>query len=367
MENSTRKVFLITFFSRILVILASFLFLKIFKDPGSFTSFLTTFANHWDGHHYLFIAQNGYVSLGVERYFIVFPPFYPFLIRAFDVFFRNPALTAVIISNIFFVLGCLLLFNLLRLDYSENFSLMVVFLLAVFPSSYFFSTAYAESLYLFLFCVTFLLARQGRFLGASCLASLAVLTKPFGIIIWPAILIEWFKSAKRSWSALTVILAFMIFSAGIYLYFNYMLFGDIFAFQKFLETNWYKSFSWPWISVIESWKRGSLTPEWSIYKIYVGMAEAITATAAWVVAFVGLSKWAKLRLSYALYMFLGVLFFTSTTFILSSPRYLLSLPPFFIILTQLLNRRIAKFIWVIFSVVLMFYFSFTFARGQWAF
>ncbi len=360
---------MLAIFSRLGLLLGTFFLGKQFTPGEQFNSFVTyliSLASRWDGPHYIFIAQNGYVTTGVERFFIVFPPFYPLVIRSFNIIFNNPSLTAVIISNVLFVAACLVFYKLLRLDYSQDFSLFVVFLVCIFPTSYFFSAAYAESLFFLLFCLAMLSARKNQFLGAGLFAGLAVLTKPFGLIIWSAILIEWFINNKKIISLLTIFIL-MIVSGGIYLLLNFYLFGNFFAFQKFLEENWYKTFAWPWTGILESFKRGVSTPEWSSYKIYAGLAETIVSILSWLLVLFGLTKRAKIRFSYAVCSFLGVLFFTSTSFILSSPRYLLSIPPIFILLGRIFNQKILKVLWAVLSITLLFYLSGVFATGRWAF
>ena len=37
--------------------------------------------NRWDAPHYIDLAKNGYTNVGEGRYFIVFMPLYPFLIK----------------------------------------------------------------------------------------------------------------------------------------------------------------------------------------------------------------------------------------------------------------------------------------------
>lgn len=362
LSQATRKIFLFSLLSRAIQLFIPFFMVNRFSGQvffHSFGEFLTSFAGQWDGSHYLFIAQHGYVNVGTERLFIVFPPFYPFLIRVSDVFLHHLAFTAIIVSNVLFILGSLFFYKLLRLDYSERFSLGAVFLVAIFPAAYFFSTAYAESLFFFLVCAALYYARKNHFLPASVLAGLATLTKPFGLIIWPTIIIEWWLSEEKKRLDILIVLFFLLLAAEIYFFLNYALFKDFFAFQKFLQENWYKSFASPWEGIRGLWGRTSWTS--------LDALEFIATVTAWLFSFLGFIKWAKLRFSYAIYHFLAVLFFSSTGFILSSPRYLLSIPPFFILLTRIVNHKIIRPLWIMISLGLLLYLSFLFAQGHWAF
>src|SRR3990167_2861771 len=61
----------------------------------SFRDFILTFGKRWDGNSYTFIADHWYVTSGPEKYFIVFPPLYPILIKIFTVITQNSVLAGI--------------------------------------------------------------------------------------------------------------------------------------------------------------------------------------------------------------------------------------------------------------------------------
>lgn len=349
--------------NRIIVILIIF----FISNLRPFSFFINTFGHRWDGNSYTFIADHGYVTQGEEKNFIVFPPFYPSFIKIVSLTGINPTLSGVIISNIFFVAGMVTLYLLIRKRWDEHIAELTIFLISIFPTTYFLSVAYPESLFIFLFSFSFYLAERKFYLLAAFVGGLAASTRPFGLVIFPSLILFLIEGKELNFK--NFIFSGIIFTLPLvpYVWFNYSLFGSPFEFSTFLKQNWNKSFAFPWVGIIESWKRGIYTTELTTYKFFVGYAEAVASTLAWITSFFALKKWG-VKSPYFIYLLLGSLFFTSTGFILSAPRYLLSIPPFFIILSKFLSKnKSLKLLWIVCSLVLFVWFSKEFALGKWAF
>ena len=349
--------------NRIIILLLAF-FLSGIRH---FYNFLLTIGGRWDGNSYTFLATHGYVIQGPEKSFLVFPPLYPAFIKIFSLFGLDPILSGVIISNVFFVLGMVVLYKLVESTWNKKVALSTVILISVFPTTYFFSIAYPESLFVFLFSLSFYFAHKKSFLLSALIGGFATMTRPFGLVIFPSILV-FMLNAKRL-NLKNLLLTVLLFTLPILPYFhiNYSLFGSPLAFTTLLKQNWQKSFDFPWNGIVSSWKRGIFTTDSFSYKYFVGYAEAITSTIAWIFVALGAKMW-KIKSPYFLYLFLGTFFFTSTGFILSAPRYLLSIPPFFILFAELISKK--RFILFIFAPIclgLLLWFIHNFALGQWAF
>jgi len=330
-----------------------------------YTGSVMHFAGNWDGSHYIYISQHGYTNIGDEANFIVFLPLYPAAINIISLIVGNSLLGSILISNILFIFAGVVFYKLLKQSYSEKFSFFVVFLMAIFPTSFFFSSSYPESLFVLLFCLSFYLFNKNQTVLSGMTAGLATLTRPFGILMWPALAIEAIKSKKMM--RIPILITFGVLFISIYLAINYFVYNDIFAFQKILRDHWQKSFAFPWQGIYQSWRVVVLSTKWDEYRIYIGLAEAIASTVAWIFVPLAFYKKLKIHLSWSVYYLLGVIFFTSTGFILSAPRYLLSLPPFFLILASILKWKIVRIAWIVISIALLFYLSGIAAKGQWAF
>jgi len=332
-----KKLFIFVIITRLLILIL----------PYFFNLNLTAW-NRWDAPHYLYIAEHWYTNVGDEANFIVFFPLYPLIIR--NVF------SGIFISSILFIAGCYLFYKLIQIDFSKKVAGAAIIIMAIFPTSYFFNAPYTESLFLFLFAVSFYAARKSNWILAGLAIALACITRPFGILILPAILVEWFVSKEHNYKSLPIIIFPSIFSISSYLYLNWSIYGNIFEFQKILANHWQKNFMSPIASIVNTWR---IAPT-----IALGWFEAITITLSWIIIPFAFKY---LRKSWALYYTLSIILFSSTSFILSTPRYLLSIPPIFVLIALAEKNVFFKFTWRFISIILLFYFATLFARGQWAF
>ncbi len=358
-----KKIFYYLVANRILLVLLIFTLSGI----RPFSNFVLTFAHRWDGNSYTFIADHGYVTSGSEKNFLVFPPFYPMFIRILTWTGMNSTLAGFIISNLFFVLGMLVLYKLVLKGWSEKIATLTIFLISIFPTTYFLSVDYPESLFIFLFALSFYLAKKKRFPLAALIGGFAAYTRPFGLVIFPSLIFFMLRDKKLNLKNL--FLSAISFAAPLipYVWINYSLFGNPLAFTVFLKQNWQKSFDFFWRGIISSWKRGFSPNNSFTYKYFVGYAEAISSTLAWILSVVAVKKW-KVHTPYLSYLFLGTLLFTSTDFILSAPRYLLSIPPFFILSAEIFSHhKKLLYLWCGISISLLLWFSHEFALGRWAF
>ena len=353
--------------SRIFIFVLPLVFRMILEDNASyanFYSFLSANLASWDAHHYIYLAKNWYATGGDEANYIVFAPLYPLFVRVLGTIFNNYLASAIVISNLAFIVAGAVFYKLLRIDYSKNFSFNTVFLLSIFPTAYFFSLAYTESLFLLFVVLTLYFARKDMWLTSGAFSALAILTRHMGVILVPVILYELYKSKHQNpFKSLFAILIPPSISITIYLLINKYTLGNYFAFSSVLKTHWYKTFSLPWNGIRKALNTAGGT--FGTNSIMTGLVEAVFAITAWVLAVISFKK---IRTSYAIYTLLGVLIFTSTGFLLSTPRYFLSIPTLFIVINTVLNKNKELYnLWIVISIMLMSYFSLLYAAGYWAF
>jgi hypothetical protein len=332
---------------------------------GSLYGWLTIW-NRWDAPHYLDIARAGYVSEGVEARWIVFYPLYPWLVRAAAFVVGDELLAAFFISGVASVAAGLLLYRLALLDDEAAVARGAVFFLLVFPTAYFLHIGYTEGLFLALALGAFLAARGRVWWAAGLLACLAAMTRVNGLLLLPALAVEaraqYVAEGRRGRAEwLWLLLAGAGF--GVYLLINWRVMGHPFAFLNMQGEYWYKSLTWPWVGLTETWS--------AIW----GRAPSEAQMVGWQEFFfvwlgLGLTVWAWLRLraSYAVWMTCNWLLWTSTKFVLSVPRYTLVLFPAFILLARL---RASRPVWgaaaAVWSLLMLALFAARFAQGFWAF
>ena len=326
-----------------------------------------TLWNRWDAPHYVALAENGYTAVGEGRYFIVFFPLYPLLIRLVASVLGNYEVAALVISNVASLLAGLYLYKLARIDYSHNTALKSVFYLAIFPTSYFLIAGYTESLFLLLAIGSFYYARKARWSTAGVLGMLAAATRITGLVLLPSLLYEYFSQRSNPGSRRVRDLFFIaLVSLGFvsYLIVNHVVFGDAFAFLAVQHEHWYKHLAPPWEGLLGA--IGSIFWRDSADKVLIGVAEVVFGLFGFFC--IAYAVIIKLRPSYTVYMFLTWLAVTSTSYWLSTPRYLLSLFPVFIMFALIADRR-EEWFYVLTTAFLLFFsfFLVLFTQGYWAF
>jgi hypothetical protein len=145
----------------------------------------------WDSVFFLRIAEHGYD--GLTRSATAFFPLYPATIGVLGrVFLGHYVLAGILVSLAAGLGAFVLLDRLAEPRLGAEGARRAVLYLAIFPMALFLQAVYSESLYL-LFCLAaFLLAERGRFLPAGVAAGLALLTRPVGIALLPALaLLAW--------------------------------------------------------------------------------------------------------------------------------------------------------------------------------
>ena len=100
------------------------------------------------------------------------------------------------LSTALMAVGMCLLYKLTNERFGRAIARRTVLFMSISPLAFVFSAVYAESLFLVLVAGTFLLAERGRFLGASLLAALGVLTRPVGLALVPALAVDGLGRAR---------------------------------------------------------------------------------------------------------------------------------------------------------------------------
>lgn len=126
----------------------------VLPQPVSLLAIWQRFDVNW----YLAIAQRGYGNVSGD---VHFPPLYPVFIRLLSLVLRNDFLSALLISQISLYLMIKLLYDLFVEWGDERISEKALFFLLLFPTSFFFFSAYTEATFI-LFAILCLRAIQSR-------------------------------------------------------------------------------------------------------------------------------------------------------------------------------------------------------------
>jgi len=319
--------------------------------------------NRWDSVNYQKLAQFGYSANGELQPLLVFYPLYPWTVRLFTYVTRDYLVSAFIVSTLASLVTAILLQRLVELDYSKELAQRAVWLLFIFPTSYFLHIGYTESLFLMLALACVFAARKQRWLLAGLFGALACMTRANGLILLPVLVAEaghqYWNTRRWRWGWLwigTVCLGF----AG-YLLLNKHVTGDPFAFTSLMQRFFSKSLSAPWTGIDNA--IGSLSRDPTEAEM-IGTQEVLFITLGLVCTIV---SWIKLRPAYSVWMTGNWLLFVSVSFVLSVPRYTLTMFPIFILFSMLAARRVWLAVITIWSILYLSFFASVFAWGRWAF
>jgi hypothetical protein len=211
----------------------------------------------WDGRLYLDLAAHGYR----EPFEAALFPAYPMAIKAVHTVTRLSYLdSALLISNLAFMLALVLLYKLVRNLYGAGTAGRAVWLIAVFPTSFYFSVAYTESLNLLAMVAFFYLLQQRRWYPAMLAGAGAALTHDIGVLlILPALWEWWHRERVRgtivpSGRPLLRLLSTAIIPMGLVAFVAYtaLLFHDPMAILTAHSSHWGRAPVFPVVSIFQS-------------------------------------------------------------------------------------------------------------------
>ncbi len=145
----------------------------------------------WDSVWFLRIAEHGYSAASGAA--SAFYPLYPGAVAVLGrVLFGHYVLAGILISLAAALGSFLLLHRIAEERLGADGARRAVLYLAFFPFALFLQAVYSESLYLLLTLAAFMLAERSRFLAAGAVTGLALLARPTGVALLPALaLIAW--------------------------------------------------------------------------------------------------------------------------------------------------------------------------------
>lgn len=319
---------------------------------------------NFDGEHFITLAQFGY-----QEYTQAFFPLYP-MIMSVVMYYPGDTLpllakSGLFITSISFALALLFFYKLLKLDYSSKFSLGVIFLLLVFPASFYFNAVYSESLFLLLILGSFYFFRKQRFFWAFIFGFLACLTRVFGILIFISFLIDIFvykiPLKKSFW---VFLIPFGLISYMSYLYLSV---GDPLAFYnlQLIVGQQHQRGIILFPQIIYRYLKIILSTDFLTPLITTILFELACGILFLLLPIIGYLK--KMRLSYLFFSFFGYLLPTIQGSFSSLPRYVLVLFPSFIILALMIKTlpSVIKTFLVSLSLTLLIIETAFFIRGYW--
>ena len=297
-----------------------------------------------DSGHYVDIARDWYLSEGSRDRVVqlVFLPGYPLAMRLMHFFVRDWVLSGLLVSILSFSAAGSVIYSLLRLDYGHEESLRAVRYLCLLPGSFFFVAPMSESLFLLLSAGCVYLVRRGK-IGAGCLlGAYAAFTRSLGLMLFvPACmeLVHEAVDAPRGRRRPARFLCLLLIPAGFgaYLAVNYQVSGNPFQYMIYQSEHWgqnlglfFNTAAYQLEGLLSS--LGSNAPYayglWLPNLVFDFAALAVMIPAA-----------RDMRPSYTAWFIAYYFVAIGATWLLSSPRYMVSLLSFFLALSSLARTR----------------------------
>jgi hypothetical protein len=321
------------------------------------TNLLLNVWGRWDAVHYLTIATQGYQGTDMA-----FFPLFPLLIRILGSLVGNHLIAGLLISNASFFFGLLYLYKLLEHEYDRSVARRAIFYVSIFPSAFFFSAVYTESLFFMLTVASFYYMRSHRWWIAGAIGFFAALTRVEGVLLAVPFAIEWYLQYKpklQQHIAELVPGALIPFGLFTYMALLWVLVGDPLYFSH-VQSHWNRHFAPPWVSVINSFHQiATATQGQTIAN------QAFELSFTFLMIGVLIIGWKQLRPSYIAYMALSILIPMSTSSLMSMPRFALVLFPMFAILARDGERPWVNNVILAFSLPLLGLFTVLFADWYW--
>lgn len=159
---------------------------------------------YYDGSYYLEIAAHGYAAVAARQGSVrpyAFFPLFPLAIRAVRAASGGllPLVAAAaVVVVVAFVAACVLLDGTLRRYVAPDAARRGLLYFVLFPAMVFYVALYPEGTFLALSLGTFALARRRWWWRSGCVAALAALARPQGVLLALPLAVELLRDAGRA-------------------------------------------------------------------------------------------------------------------------------------------------------------------------
>jgi Gpi18-like mannosyltransferase len=339
--------------------------------------------NQWDTKgHFIIIATQGYTDILNTAFF----PLYPILMRGLMFVGLSPLVSGLLISNVAGLFALIVLYQLVREDFSGEDAWRTVLYISLFPTAFFFIAAYNETLFLLLSLLSFYAIRHGRWWQAGICGFLACLTRSAGLFLLIPFAYEYWRQHEFQLKSLRIgsifkqvridIISAALIPAGIAVFalYCYLISGDALAFSH-VQAHWQRSLAAPWHGMWETLTiiRHS-TGFLSFYSLrnLLDLLPNVFILILVVLTFVGPWRWPRAYWAYGLYAAALFLFVQlvpasdATLFPLqSTARFMLEIFPAFIMLAILGKSRQVNLYYLLIASSMGFFLLTQFLTGHW--
>lgn len=355
----------------------------------------------WDGSWYRLVSIFGYEP--GKSALAAFFPAYPWLMKwGSDLTGWSPETIGYIVSNLAFFGALTMVYLIVSMDFSPSVAHRTLWAVALFPTSFFFTAVYTESLFLLLAAAALYAARRRMWWLAGLIGLLAALTRSAGVMLLAPFAVlfiqqhgwdirRWFPNAiPAALPALGPVLFGWILTRHDMTFFDWV--NQQWQWNRFSAMPWktfdctfngctaeVRSFGntieaqvspvdWGWI--------GELLrhPSWSLFtsadfRYRVGQSQVfdvIVILGAIVLVLIGLKRLPLYYTAFVVPPLVVPLFSPSSVFpLMSMPRFVLPLFPLFVMIALFIPNRRVGLVLAGVSTVLLILLTMQFAQWYW--
>ncbi len=316
----------------------------------------------WDSAWYGDIMRQGYD----DGHSVAFFPLYPLLVRGLLVVVSDGWLyfLGAMVNHVLFLVALVLVWLYAASLGGPAIARRTIIWLSLFPTAFFFSAAYSESLFLLLGAGTLLCLQRGRFAAAGLAGALATLTRPTGVILAVPCLVGLIR--QREISRRRGLLPFLLIPMGIASYMAFLAwrFGDPLRFVHVEGAGWDHVWMLPPLALARSVQ---LSVSGELHGVSALMNGVNTLAAIWaIVMALLLWRWDQRGAAFVMAGVLGPLSVGVAGMpTLSLARYVVVLFPLFILLARWTERRWQQFVVAVLFVPAQVFLTMLFVQWYW--
>ncbi len=334
--------------------------------------------SRWDSEWYIKIAQTGYDFSETAQSSVNFFPFYPWLIGSLShiipdfktVKNSNYILSGFIISVMSLLIVIGVLYNLFRDKWGVEVAENAILAMLTFPTSFFFTAVYTESVFLLFSVLLFYFCKRKKFVWAALTGFFAALTRPVGVLLIIPYSIELVYSRKLiTKNQFYIGLCSLLFiTLGLFWYMVLLTshYGRPFAFIEAAQK-WGRGKP----AEITSWGNYTNLLKYLNYEYYFSESSRAHLALETLFLIFGIVFSIVLiidrNISYGIWALVSVLFPLSNGILLSQGRYSVVVFPLFLSLAKVITgNKFLTFGYFTTSVLVLSLETILFVNGHWA-
>lgn len=345
----------------------------LYPENAQYT--LQTAFTTWDAQHYLFLADKGYKDAEES---VVFFPLYPLLTHIVSFITRNTIVAGLIVSNLFSFGVLYYLYKFAQNFFSQETAQKAVMLFLVFPTAFYLSLVYTESLFLFLVLGFFYYLFKKQYYLAGLFTLFIPMARPVGIFIILPFLLFYILDKKKKYISFDLpsfnqkqqikiprnilVPLFPLIGLGAYFFYMHIVTGNFFS--GFSNANLFiGGYSITNILSPTLFFQNLFTPQLSLHLFTTSVIDRIFFV-CFITSLPFIYRFNKTLFIYSLSLGMVPLFGSFMGYI----RYLLPVFPLFFVLSQLLEKKKWAFLYMpllFFLYSLQVFFIVLYALNYW--